>query len=389
MAGPRLRAGRAATVMDSNTPKAHFILIGGFLGAGKTSAIARLARHIMDQGLRVGVITNDQGSRLVDTQTLRAQGIATAEVTGGCFCCRFDALLAGTRHFGREAPHVYVAEAVGSCADLSQTVAAPLQRLHGDQFTVAPLSVWVDPILARGVFGLEAEGSFSPNVRYIYEKQIEEADLIVMNKSETLPAAELDELHGFLARRFPKPEIFSVSVRRNTNLGPWYNRLLFGQPRTHPPMDLDYDLYADGEARLAWFNGVASVSGSEAFDPDYLAVELAGEIQSRLGALRAKVAHLKLTLTSSESASDGLTSVHVVRNGLPPDFGLRHHRRIGCGQLNINLRAEVGPDRLAAMVWDAVGAMGPQVAGWQVRTESEECFAPGRPDPTHPRRSLA
>lgn len=52
--------------MPSPTP--HLILIGGFLGGGKTTAVQRLARSLGDQGLRVGPITNDQGSGLVDTE---------------------------------------------------------------------------------------------------------------------------------------------------------------------------------------------------------------------------------------------------------------------------------------------------------------------------------
>src|SRR6059058_3016491 len=45
----------------------RFIMLGGFLGAGKTTAMARLARHYMSQGKRVGLVTNDQAQDLVDT----------------------------------------------------------------------------------------------------------------------------------------------------------------------------------------------------------------------------------------------------------------------------------------------------------------------------------
>ncbi|HUG12781.1 MAG TPA: GTP-binding protein, partial [Opitutaceae bacterium] len=98
----------------------HFILIGGFLGAGKTTALARLARFLGDEGLRAALITNDQGRELVDTATLRAKGFETEEIPGGCFCCRFDALLGTSRGMcGGEPPDVIVAEAVGSCTDLA------------------------------------------------------------------------------------------------------------------------------------------------------------------------------------------------------------------------------------------------------------------------------
>jgi putative protein kinase ArgK-like GTPase of G3E family len=46
------------------------IVIGGFLGAGKTTAVGKLAKRLTDQGQRVGLITNDQGRNLVDTAIL-------------------------------------------------------------------------------------------------------------------------------------------------------------------------------------------------------------------------------------------------------------------------------------------------------------------------------
>ena len=80
-------------VHKSAIKKARYIMIGGFLGAGKTTAVARLAQRLTGQGLRVGLITNDQGSELVDTAMLRSRGFATEEISGGCFCCRFDSLV--------------------------------------------------------------------------------------------------------------------------------------------------------------------------------------------------------------------------------------------------------------------------------------------------------
>ena len=50
--------------------KARYIMFGGFLGGGKTTAVAGLAQWLTEKGLRVGLITNDQGARLVDTVML-------------------------------------------------------------------------------------------------------------------------------------------------------------------------------------------------------------------------------------------------------------------------------------------------------------------------------
>ncbi len=67
-------------------------MIGGFLGAGKTTTIARLASHFRAEGKNVAIVTNDQAADLVDTLMLRSQGFNVGEVAGSCFCCNFNAL---------------------------------------------------------------------------------------------------------------------------------------------------------------------------------------------------------------------------------------------------------------------------------------------------------
>ena len=179
-------------------PKARYIMIGGFLGAGKTTALARLAQNLTSSGLRVGLITNDQGSELVDTTMLRSRGFATEEIPGGCFCCRFNSLTeAAERLTAAARPDVFIAEPVGSCTDLVATVTYPLRRIYGHHFSIAPVSVLVDPVRARRVLGLEEGGKFSSKVLYIYRKQLEEADIIVINK--------IDLLDDSQRRSLPRP----------------------------------------------------------------------------------------------------------------------------------------------------------------------------------------
>ena len=127
----------------------RFIMIGGFLGAGKTTALSRLAAFLTHKGLRVGMVTNDQGCELVDTTWLRAGGFRAEEISGGCFCCRFDDLVAASARLKLEIqPEVYLAEPVGSCTDLVATVINPLRRLHAREYHIAPVSVMVDPMRA-------------------------------------------------------------------------------------------------------------------------------------------------------------------------------------------------------------------------------------------------
>ncbi len=124
----------------------RFVMIGGFLGAGKTTTIARLARHYQAQGKRVGIVTNDQATDLVDTQLLRSQGFEVGEVAGSCFCCNFDSLTDAAQNLERwERPDVILAEPVGSCTDLVATVIQPLKSLFQTKFDVAPYGVILKP----------------------------------------------------------------------------------------------------------------------------------------------------------------------------------------------------------------------------------------------------
>src|SRR6266403_4558422 len=192
--------------------RARYVMIGGFLGAGKTTCVAKLAQHLTAEGLKVGLITNDQGSELVDTAMLRSRGFATEEIPGGCFCCRFNSLVDAARKLtAATRPDVFIAEPVGSCTDLVATVTYPLRRIYRNNFSIAPLSVLVDPIRALRIFGLENGGKFSEKVLYIYRMQLEEADLIVINKADLLDAAANQGLHSALAQEFPGKEILCVS----------------------------------------------------------------------------------------------------------------------------------------------------------------------------------
>jgi len=50
------------------------ILVGGFLGAGKTTLVARAAERFSRQGKRVGLVANDQAADLVDTELFKETG---------------------------------------------------------------------------------------------------------------------------------------------------------------------------------------------------------------------------------------------------------------------------------------------------------------------------
>jgi G3E family GTPase len=360
-------------------------MIGGFLGAGKTTAVAQLAASLHARGFRVGLITNDQGSGLVDTSVLRARGFATEEIPGGCFCCRFNSLVdAADKLTTASRPDIFIAEPVGSCTDLVATVTYPLRRIYGDRFAIAPLSVVLDPQRAQRVFGLgDGQGrAFSDKVLYIYRKQLEEADLIVINKCDTLNASDLAALQSALARAYPQAEVLTVSARRGDGLDAWFARLLAQDQVARRVMEVDYEVYADGEARLGWLNATVQLSSAKEFDANAVLARIAADIQARVNASGGEIAHLKMTF-SPEGGLNDLAAVNLVRSDFVPELGLRLDQPVTGGQLIVNLRAEAAPEALKSAVEAALASSGGLFPSLSARIDHLEHFRPGKPQPTH------
>jgi G3E family GTPase len=362
--------------------EARYIMIGGFLGAGKTTAMLRLASKLAADGLRVGLITNDQSSGLVDTALVRASGLPVAEITGGCFCCRFQSLMDAASNLTRDtAPEVFLAEPVGSCTDLRASVAYPLRRLYGDRFSVAPMSVLVDPVRCARVLGIEPGKVFAPKVVYVYRKQLEEADVIVINKSDLVDAARLDRLKDALAIEFPHAEILSISALHSQGLDPWFEKVLDGRLASFTAPDLDYEMYAEGEAMLGWFNATVRLAKSKPFSGNRLLETLASGIQRGLETAGAEIAHLKMTLTPEDDAGD-IGVINLVRGDSAPFMAHSLSADLESGELIINLRAEGDPGMLHETV-DRVLREAGNTDKLEVTVAHSEHFRPAKPVPTY------
>ena len=360
---------------------ARYIMVGGFLGAGKTTAILRLARHLTDAGQRAGLITNDQSVGLVDTTLARAEGFPVEEITGGCFCCRFNTLMEAADKLTADArPDVFIAEPVGSCTDLRAAVSYPLRRMYGDAFEIAPLSVLVDPVRALRILDLEPGRSFSEKVRYVYDRQLAEADVIVVNKTDLVDAGRLARLREALAERYPRAEVIAMSARGGDGVAGWFDRVTGGALGLDDSPDVDYETYAAGEALLGWLNATVRVTAGAPFDGNGLLRELADRIAGAVGA--GEIAHLKMTLTAEELPSD-IAVLNLVAGDRGAEMAHTLKAPIDAGELILNLRAEADPEllhdaaRAALRAWEAEGD------GRRAAIDHIEHFRPAKPEPTY------
>jgi G3E family GTPase len=355
-------------------------MIGGFLGAGKTTTIARLARHYISLGKRIGVVTNDQAHDLVDTNALRAQGLAVEEVPGACFCCRFDDLVGRVSALQTaERPDVILAEPVGSCTDLVATVIQPLKDLYGGRFEVAPYAVLFKPSHGGRILRNQKAGGFSPKAAYIFKKQLEEADAIVINRIDELDPPAAEELFRLVSEQYRGTPV----IRASATTGAGFEALteLLDQKGAfgRKILDIDYDTYAEGEAELGWLNATVRLTSPGPFDLDALLTDILGDLANVCRALGGEVAHLKLIGMDDAGA---FAVGNVVSSDTAPKLSLPSGLKPREAELIVNARVAVDPAVLEAEVKRVVVARCSQV-GATAEFRTSQSLRPGRPVPTH------
>ncbi|OYW15454.1 MAG: cobalamin biosynthesis protein P47K, partial [Planctomycetales bacterium 12-60-4] len=340
--------------MPTSTQPIRFMMLGGFLGAGKTTSLARLARDYTDRGLSVGIVTNDQASDLVDTNSLRSQGIDVGEVAGACFCCRFPDLVSTIHNLeiGRR-PDVILAEPVGSCTDLVATVIQPLKQLYDAQFSIAPYAVILKPSQGRRILRNEVGSGFSPKAAYIFEKQLEEADLILINRADELTPDEIRELHDLLEEQHPQTPRLAISAKTGAGFEALVEFLAQEGDFGRRVLDIDYDIYAEGEAELGWLNSSVRLQAEEPFDLDSVLLGIVTKMQGSLSNAGFETAHLKTI-----GLWEGFFGVaNLVSTSVAPELSLASRCQARECDLVINARVACDPQLLAEHVQKALDAV--------------------------------
>ena len=357
----------------------RFIMVGGFLGAGKTTTLTRLARFYLDRGQKVGLVTNDQAQDLVDTTSLRSQGFAVEEVPGACFCCRFNDLVAKVEQLqGAERPDVILAEPVGSCTDLVATVVQPLKDLYGDRFEVGPYPVLFKPSHGLRILHSEANSGFSPKAAYIFRKQLEEADAIVINRIDELNAAELAELTSLVNAEYPGTPVLRMSAKTGQGFEALTELLDQRGDFGRKILSIDYDTYAEGEAELGWLNSSIRVAASKPFALDEFLLDVVRRLQESLARLGGEVAHLKAIGLSDVSFG----VANLVSSASWPELSLPARGNVSEFDLIVNARVAIDPELIAEQVRQTVTAACAS-RGATATFHTMQSFRPGRPQPTH------
>jgi hypothetical protein len=346
--------------LTSSAGRPVIVPLGGFLGAGKTSLILSAARILGQNGIKSAAILNDQGTELVDTRWVQSQGIQADQVVGGCFCCLFSDLSDAAERLRAHAPEVIFAEAVGSCTDISATTLQPLKLYHKDRFRVAPYTVLVDPARAYEL------KSGNPDFAFLFNKQVEEADLVCFTRSD-------------LYTEFPKLQASSVrhlSAVSGEGVKAWLDEVLAGTIETGMKiLEIDYERYAQAEARLAWLNCSVSLTLAAPLTPAAVVGPLLDALDESLTAENLQVAHMKI----SDDTPTGFLKASITRNlDAPALQGDLQASQAVLHELLLNIRAAGEPAQLQFLVEQSLARL---PGSFQVN--AMQCFKPSAPKPEY------
>jgi Ni2+-binding GTPase involved in maturation of urease and hydrogenase len=359
--------------MEKNNP-VNIYLTGGFLGSGKTTAIINAVKQVLKTGRKLAVITNDQGDQQVDSDYFKSLPLLHAEVANGCFCCNYDNLekkIVELMEAGL--PEIIFAESVGSCTDLVATIAKPFGLFH-PEFRVV-ISVFADAFLVHSII----TGTYTflqESVHYIYKKQLEEADLLVINKTDLITEVELNTVKEHIQTSCPGKIILCQDSSNDNDIGSWLNALADFIPGNRTSLDLDYDIYGAGEAALAWFDQRLSIHTVMPVAVD-AAMRLMNLIYYRVRQAGLAIGHLKFLIRDGDWVRKISYTGSVAKN----DLIMGEH---SCKHLSllINARVQTTPDTLQQIIGEAIHEI-MMATGCRVVEEKVNAFRPGYPRPLH------
>ena len=167
-------------------------MIGGFLGAGKTTLVNHLLGELAALGgRRVAVLVNDFGSVDVDAALIAAQTADTIALANGCVCCQIGDDLAA---------------ALIRVLDAAEPFAAIVVEASGvsDPWRIAQIARAEPQLGLEGIFVVADAGTIvahgrDPLLADTIARQLRAADLVLLNKIDLVDAPALAAARAWLA----------------------------------------------------------------------------------------------------------------------------------------------------------------------------------------------
>ena len=270
-----------------------FAVFSGFLGAGKTTAMMALTEYYTAHYGKAAMISNDlgHGVDLADNRLAQLRGCNASELTDQCICYQHPQLAQRLDDCFADGCALVVSDIPGFGVGALEHVYHGMTADYPGRYALAPFTVLVEPktvdLLRSGEGG---------DLGYIYDAQLLEADLIVLNKCDLLTDALRDADLAYLAQRYPSAQVLALSALTGEGMDALARALRDGKASMRRP-DLgcggaDFRR-AMGTISEFYFQYHAAVCCND-FDGDAYLLDIAQRVQAKARSGGWEIPHLKL-----------------------------------------------------------------------------------------------
>ena len=345
----------ASRRLAENAPeRIRFMVVSGFLGAGKTTTMIALGEHMDKTYGKIGIIANDLGANLVDTNLSQTSGCTVEEIASGCICYQMDNTIDKIRRLKDRDGCVFVMSDIPGCG-----VGALDHTYHrladdcADWITLAPFMVVVDPERLRMLLPEKADINLPEELVYLMQLQLEEADLVVLNKIDLLSQDEIDRDVAFLKEACPDVPVLAISALEKTGIAELAEHITTHVSALKNFSVRDNEKFAEAETKLTWYNRrmfFKTLDGSK-IDCNAVIDDIIEGIRMGLIEKKRNVPHLKTFATAGAGDFNKCSLIGVDYDIEHTQPFIRDHKKMS---MIINARAVCESRPLARLVDDAI-----------------------------------
>ena len=334
--------------------KIRFMVVSGFLGAGKTTTMIALAEHMNKTYGEAAIIANDLGANLVDTNLTQTSGCTVAEIASGCICYQMDNTVDQIRRLRDKDGAVFVMSDIPGCGvGALDHVYHRLATDNADEFTLSPFTVVVDPERLRMIMPERADINLPEELVYLLKLQLEEADLVVLNKADLLAPEDVERYVDFLHAACPDIPVMVISALERTGIEELAEFIATHETALKNFSVRNNQEFADAEAKLTWYNRRLYLKTNDGGKIDCNAVvdDLIESIRMGLIEKKRNVPHLKTFATSGNGDFNKASLIGVDYDVEYAQQFLRPHKNL---RMIVNARAVCESRPLARLMDDAL-----------------------------------
>lgn len=179
------------------------IVVGGFLGSGKTTTIINIGKYLAEKEKKVAIIVNEIGEIGIDGDVIKRFGFDTKEITSGCICCSLKVGLRTTITLLTKEynPDILMIEPTGIAFPNVIKNEVELMNL-GEQVRIAPLVTLIDGSRFKYLM---------KEVKEFAMRQIIDAEILGINKVDLIEPIRLPILEASVQQLNPKAKIVLLS----------------------------------------------------------------------------------------------------------------------------------------------------------------------------------